>query len=56
MKLRVISILGGLGCTVATEVCVMSPITLQINVSNFPWKVLYADAIGIGIDLTMTYG
>jgi hypothetical protein len=60
MKLRVISILGGLGYAVATEVCMSCrPIELQIapgNVSYSLWKVFYADAIGIGIDLTMAYG
>jgi hypothetical protein len=43
MKLRAIFILGGLGCAVATEVCMSCrPIELQIapgNVSNSLWKV-----------------
>jgi hypothetical protein len=60
MKLRAISILSGLGYAVATEVCMLCrPIELQIapgNVANSLWKVFYADAIGIGIDLTMAYG
>jgi hypothetical protein len=60
MKLCVISILSGLGYAVATEVCMSCrPIELQNapgNVSNPLWKVFYADAIGIGIDLTMAYG